>query len=99
MEMPKYLIVLVKRYTYNRENQQIVKVNKQIESGTYNRQFHNIIIKVTDTTYKLLSTVLHKGPLPNQGHYISIIKKNGQYYQINDHKVEQIDDITRTYGS
>ena len=48
---------------------------------------------MNDTHYRLMSTVLHKGPLPNQGHYISMIKKNEYYYQINDHKVETIDNI------
>ena len=66
MELPKYLIILVKRYKYQRNTGQIVKLNKQLESGTYDRQTNNLILKVKDNPYKLLSTVLHKGPLPSQ---------------------------------
>jgi ubiquitin C-terminal hydrolase len=90
MEMPKYLILLLKRYAFNRTLGHVTKITKQVKSGTYDRNSNNIVIKVQDKQYKLLGTVLHKGPVPTRGHYISFIKNNDDYYQINDHNVNKI---------
>ena len=74
----------------------MAKINQQIKSGKYDKNSNSIYIKVKDTSYKLLSTVFHKGPLPTQGHYLSIINHNGQYYQMNDHDVQKVNEISNT---
>ena len=91
METPKYLIILLKRYTFDRERKQIKKINVPIKSGRYDIQSDDVIIQVEGITYKLLSTIVHKGPIPTQGHYFTFMKQNGQYYEVNDQNVHEIE--------
>lgn len=92
-EAPKYLIILLKRYSYDISSQKINKLTHQIVSGKYNRNSKTITITIHGITYKLLSAIFHKGPIPTQGHYISIVNQNTKYYQINDQNVDSINDV------
>lgn len=88
--LPKYLILLIKRYAFNRTLKRSVKIQTEVNCGTYDRASKNITIKVQNSTYKLLASVLHKGPIPTSGHYISIIKEHQEYHQISDEHVHTL---------
>ena len=43
----------------------------------------------SDNPYELYGIVVHKGTV-GQGHYISFIKNNSQWYEINDNRVQPV---------
>ncbi len=44
-----------------------------------------------DRVYDLFAIVVHVGPLPNQGHYIAIVRSHGMWLQLDDERVDPID--------
>ena len=89
-ELPKYLIIQLLRYQYDRNTSTITKIEKQVESGDLDRRTNNIYINIEDTRYLLKATIFHTGPETSSGHYTSIIKKDNFYYHINDDDVSEI---------
>ena len=47
-----------------------------------------------DRIYDLFAMVVHVGPLPNQGHYITIVRSHGLWLLLDDEKVDTIDNDT-----
>jgi len=46
--------------------------------------------------YKLIGTINHKGDSKDHGHFYNFIKKDGEWYEVNDDKVfynKKLDDL------
>ena len=84
MELPKYLIVLLKRYIFNLDEGRARKIKNMVKSGSYYPNSNDIRIKVQETQYKLIGMVLHQGSEVTGGHYISYVKNLEEFYNIND---------------
>ena len=83
--LPEILIILLKRFEYNVEAKENVKLNNYFEFPlelSLNNYF-DIIEKNNEKIqnnykYNLFGIVLHEGNT-NNGHYWSILKNNGKY--------------------
>lgn len=79
--LPKYLIIHLKRFSYfssSNKNNKAVKCDEKII--------------IEDRNYDLRGIVYHSGTA-NGGHYISVIKLNGEWYLCNDGTITKLDNI------
>jgi ubiquitin carboxyl-terminal hydrolase 8 len=79
--LPKYLIIHLKRFSYfssSNKNNKVVKCDEKII--------------IEDRNYDLRGIVYHSGTA-NGGHYISVIKLNGEWYLCNDGTITKLDNI------
>jgi len=79
--LPKYLIIHLKRFSYFSSSN---KNNKSVKCD------EKIIIE--DRNYDLRGIVYHSGTA-HGGHYISVIKLNGEWYLCNDGTITKLDNI------
>lgn len=90
MRVPKYLIIVLKRYKTNQQgfpikSQSIITFPfDNLELSTYSEGYDNI-----ECNMKLVSIGCHQGGL-NCGHYFAITKhKNGKWYKYDDEDVSE----------
>ena len=82
IKLPKYCIFLMNRIDFIRSR----KIDKFIEYPdelALNDKFN------PKMQYKLSSVIIHQGRL-SQGHYTTVVKKKGKWYNCNDLKVTEI---------
>jgi uncharacterized UBP type Zn finger protein len=77
----RYLIINIKRFEYNTETGEYIKVNNKIKL--------NKDIRILDRNYRLVSCVSHSGNTVNSGHYVlHKFDNNGDYLcEINDRRI------------
>lgn len=96
---PRILVIHLKRFKYmeqlNRHKKLSYRVVFPLElklSGT---------LDDTDSEYSLFAVVVHVGPGPNHGHYVSLVKSHNHWLFFDDENVEMIDEsvIQTFFGS
>ena len=92
---PNYLIILIKRYNYNKEIGQTFsgeKNNTFISYPTDNFDITEYIVgpEKNKAIYDLYGVIEHYGSL-NQGHYTAICKNDGNWVSYNDSMIKIVD--------
>lgn len=81
-QFPKYLIIQISMFSYNPE------------IGYGAKQSHNLKLveelNFTEKKYYLIGVVVHIGTTLSNGHYIAYVKRNKNWYEINDLNVNEI---------
>ena len=88
--LPKIFIICLNRFIKNDENWE--KNEKEVEFKIENMDMKDYMIgpDKNNSQYDLFAVIQHHGTIEN-GHYISIIKNSGQWYEFNDSRVNQTD--------
>jgi len=92
---PSILVCHLKRFAVNRFGQPL-RLNKKIsfprrlEISEYMSQLN----KATPPPYDLVGILVHQGQTCDSGHYLSYVKRLGQWYKCNDNVVTQVDEET-----
>uniref|UniRef100_A0A6C0EDF7 USP domain-containing protein n=1 Tax=viral metagenome TaxID=1070528 RepID=A0A6C0EDF7_9ZZZZ len=93
---PKILIIQIKRFKYNNQNNTSEKITSNVEYPIHNldlnKYFNNSSPYKNKNKYNLIGINIHLGDCRN-GHYISIIKNklNNKWYLYNDeHPIKEI---------
>jgi len=89
IKLPKFLIIVLKRFKYDHNTQIITKIKTEIQKTdkmniTFKRKY----------IYNLRGTILHKGTYKH-GHYITCIidRKNNKYYKFDDKLAKEIQKV------
>jgi len=92
---PRILVILLKRFKYNRDFNKIEKINNFIEFPI-NLVFdinNNSVSEINNhNDYKLISIILHSG-FPQYGYYFAVIneQKTNKWYIFNDTEITNYD--------
>jgi len=82
---PKYLMVLLKRYSYSKKRSMkldnLIEIDEIWESEIF-----------PDDTYYELSGIIHQSGSLNGGHYTSFIKLCGQWFYCDDSRVSKVNE-------
>lgn len=84
--MPKFFIV---------SNNKIMRMQNQNGSSTETNIEKKI--SINNTVYELTSIMIRLGNSPDSGHYISYSKRGERWYEFNDSKVKNIDQLEKKY--
>ncbi|XP_074595587.1 ubiquitin-specific protease 12/46 [Brevipalpus obovatus] len=91
-KLPMILALHLKRFKYmeslNRHTKISYRVVFPLELRLFNKTSNN---GDDDKLYDLVAVVIHCGPGPNRGHYISIVKSFGFWILFDDEVVDKID--------
>ncbi|KAL3933713.1 MAG: hypothetical protein SGBAC_010275, partial [Bacillariaceae sp.] len=92
---PSILVCHLKRFAINHFGHQL-RLNKKIsfprrlEISDYMSQLN----KATPPPYDLVGILVHQGQTCDSGHYLSYVKRLGQWYKCNDNVITQVDEET-----
>lgn len=92
---PSILVCHLKRFAVNRFGQPIrlnkkITFPKRLEIADYMSQLN----KATPPPYDLVGILVHQGQTCDSGHYLSYVKRLGQWYKCNDNVITQVDEET-----
>lgn len=92
---PSILVVHLKRFAFN-DYGRLVRLHKRIEFpqrleiGDYMSNLN----KARPPAYELVGVLVHQGQTCASGHYLSFVKKNGEWFKCNDSEVSRVDEST-----
>lgn len=92
---PSILVVHLKRFAFN-DYGRLVRLHKRIEFpqrleiGDYMSNLN----KARPPAYELVGVLVHQGQTCASGHYLSFVKKNGEWFKCNDSEVSKVDEST-----
>lgn len=89
-KLPMILALHLKRFKYMEAQSRHTKLSYRVVFPLELRLF-NRTNDVEDKLYDLVAVVIHCGPGPNRGHYISIVKSFGFWLLFDDDLVEKIE--------
>ena len=89
-KLPMILALHLKRFKYMESQSRHTKLSHRVVFPLELRLFHRTN-DVEDKLYDLVAVVIHCGPGPNRGHYISIVKSFGFWLLFDDDLVEKIE--------
>jgi len=92
---PSILVCHLKRFAVNRFGHPLrlkkkITFPKRLEICEYMSQLN----KATPPPYDLVGILVHQGQSCDSGHYLSYVKRVGQWYKCNDNVVTQVDEET-----
>lgn len=85
---PEYLIVQLKRFSFDLQKYENVKLSNEIEIP---KELNIKKICEVDATYELMSGIVHMGT-PDHGHYKAVAELDRKYVKYNDTNVSYLDD-------
>ena len=96
--LPRILIIVLKRFKFNKGNITIEKNNEYfsfpilLDMSKYTKDFNNNLNLENKNLYYLKTVIIHDGSTEG-GHYYNIIKdnKSSSWYKINDEYIESFD--------
>ncbi len=92
---PSILVIHLKRFAFN-DYGRLVRLHKRIqfpqklEIGDYMSNLN----KARPPPYSLVGVLVHQGQTCASGHYLSFVKKNGEWFKTNDSEVSVVDEST-----
>ena len=92
---PSILVCHLKRFAYN-DYGRLVRLHKRVqfperlEIGDYMSKMN----KARPPPYDLVGVLVHQGQTCASGHYLSFVKKNGEWFKCNDSEVTRVDEST-----
>lgn len=92
---PSILVVHLKRFAFN-DYGRLVRLHKRIkfpqklEIGDYMSNLN----KARPPPYSLVGVLVHQGQTCASGHYLSFVKKNGEWFKCNDSEVSVVEEST-----
>lgn len=92
---PSVLVIHLKRFAFN-DYGRLVRLHKRIqfpqklEIGDYMSNLN----KARPPPYSLVGVLVHQGQTCASGHYLSFVKKNGEWFKCNDSEVSVVDEST-----
>ena len=92
---PNIFIVNAKGFYYDKKNQIIVKIKKELIFGEkliLKKDYFSPHLRNRNIEYELIGVVVHKGNLATEGHYICYCKdiKDKTWFNIDDNKVIKV---------
>ena len=92
---PNIFIVNVKGFYYDKKNQMIVKIKKELTFGEkliLKKEYISPHFRNKNIEYELIGIVIHKGNLATEGHYICYCKDNKDktWFYLDDSKVIKV---------
>ena len=92
---PNIFIVNAKGFYYDKKNQMIVKIKKELIFGeklTLKKDYVSPHLRNKNIEYELIGIVVHKGNLATEGHYICYCKDNKDktWFYLDDNKVIKV---------
>ncbi|KAI9343369.1 hypothetical protein BD770DRAFT_398222 [Pilaira anomala] len=100
-KLPNILALHLKRFKYQEQLQKYIKLTYRVVFPFELRLFNTSDdTEDADRMYELWGIVVHIGSGPHHGHYVAIIKSNGQWMLFDDDVVTQIqeDDIQKYFS-
>ncbi|KAI7907747.1 uncharacterized protein BX663DRAFT_491912 [Cokeromyces recurvatus] len=100
-KLPNILALHLKRFKYQEQLQKYIKLTYRVVFPFELRLFNTSDdTEDADRMYELWSIVVHIGSGPHHGHYVAVIKSNGQWMLFDDDVVTQIqeDDIQKYFS-
>ena len=92
---PNIFIVNAKGFFYDKKNQTIIKIKKELIFGEkliVNKDYVSPYLRNKNIEYELIDIVVHKGNLATEGHYICYCKDNKDktWFYLDDNKVIKV---------
>ena len=92
---PNIFIVNAKGFFYDKKNQTIIKIKKELIFGSkliINKDYVSPYLRNKNIEYELIGIVVHKGNLATEGHYICYCKDNKDktWFYLDDNKVIKV---------
>ena len=92
---PNIFIVNAKGFFYDKKNQTIIKIKKELIFGAkliINKDYVSPYLRNKNIEYELIGIVVHKGNLATEGHYICYCKDNidKTWFYLDDNKVIKV---------
>ena len=92
---PNIFIVNAKGFFYDKKNQTIIKIKKELIFGAkliINKDYVSPYLRNKNIEYELIGIVVHKGNLATEGHYICYCKDNKDktWFYLDDNKVIKV---------
>lgn len=92
---PDIFIVNAKGFYYDKKNQKIVKIKKELIFGEkliLKKEYVSPHLRNKNIEYDLIGIVVHKGNLATEGHYICYCKdnKDNSWFYLDDNKVIKV---------
>lgn len=92
---PNIFIVNAKGFYYDKKNQMIVKIKKELIFGEkliLKKEYVSPYLRNKNIEYELIGIVVHKGSLATEGHYICYCKNNKDksWFYLDDNKVIKV---------
>jgi ubiquitin C-terminal hydrolase len=92
---PNIFIVNAKGFFYDKKNQTIIKIKKELIFGEkliVNKDYVSPYLRNKNIEYELIGIVVHKGNLATEGHYICYCKDNKDktWFYLDDNKVIKV---------
>ncbi|OAD06163.1 hypothetical protein MUCCIDRAFT_120070, partial [Mucor lusitanicus CBS 277.49] len=100
-KLPNILALHLKRFKYQEQLQKYIKLTYRVVFPFELRLFNTSDdTEDADRMYELWSIVVHIGSGPHHGHYVAIVKSNGQWMLFDDDVVTQIqeEDIQKYFS-
>ncbi|CDS12439.1 Putative Ubiquitin carboxyl-terminal hydrolase(Fragment) [Lichtheimia ramosa] len=100
-KLPNILALHLKRFKYQEQLQKYIKLTYRVVFPFELRLFNTCDeTEDADRLYELWACVIHIGSGPHHGHYVTIIKSNGQWMLFDDDIVTPIpeEDIQKYFG-
>ncbi|KAI8096828.1 uncharacterized protein BX664DRAFT_324975 [Halteromyces radiatus] len=100
-KLPNILALHLKRFKYQEQLQKYVKLTYRVVFPFELRLFNTCDdTEDADRLYELWACVIHIGSGPHHGHYVTIIKSNGQWMLFDDDEVTNIqeEDIQKYFS-
>ncbi|KAG1298720.1 hypothetical protein G6F66_001471 [Rhizopus arrhizus] len=100
-KLPNILALHLKRFKYQEQLQKYIKLTYRVVFPFELRLFNTSDdTENADRMYELWSIVIHIGSGPHHGHYVAIVKSNGQWMLFDDDVVTQIqeEDIQKYFS-
>lgn len=79
---PPVLAIHLKRFKFSSQLQKFVKI---LDSVPY-----PLMLSLGNRQYNLVSVIIHIGPGPHSGHYVTIVKRNEEWFLVDDDLVTVI---------
>ena len=92
---PSILVCHLKRFAFNNYGQ-LVRLHKKIDFPLRLEieDFMSNLNKARPPPYDLVGILVHQGQTCASGHYLSFVKKNGEWFRCNDSCVTKVDEAT-----
>jgi len=92
---PSILVIHLKRFAFNDYGRLVrlhkhIKFDQRLEIGDYMSNLN----KARPPAYSLVGVLVHQGQTCASGHYLSFVKKNGEWFKCNDSEVSVVDEST-----